>query len=323
MIKDIKFQLINDLSQSDVPLVAILLGTYNGTSFISQQLDSILAQTYQNWILIVSDDGSTDQTIEILHHYQVQLPAGKLKIQGGPKKGFCKNFLSLACDTKIKADYFAFCDQDDVWMPEKLSVAITTIKAYQRPYVPIIYCGRTQYVTKELKHCGKSPLFAFPTSFNNALVQSIAGGNSMVFNLAAKSLIEKVGVVDVPSHDWWLYQLISGAGGVVIYDPIPQILYRQHENSLVGGNNKIFAKMYRVLMLFQGRFQNWNTQNIAALKKIDYLLLENNQTVLKMFEALREANLINRLRLIWGCGLYRQSYFGKFSLIVAILIKKI
>jgi glycosyltransferase involved in cell wall biosynthesis len=308
---------------SDAPLVAILLCTYNGARFLAEQLDSLEAQTYQNWIVFASDDGSTDQTLEILQQYQAKWPFGKLTIRSGHQKGFCQNFLSLACDSEIRADYYAFCDQDDVWLPAKLEVALTNIIANQSDDVPYLYCGRTKYVTKNLKPCGMSPLFVFPPSFRNALVQSIAGGNTMVFNTAAKNLIEKVGMVDIPSHDWWLYQLISGVEGSVFYDREPQLLYRQHEFALVGGNNSFPAKMERVWMLFQGRFQTWNTLNINALKQANHLLVKNHQEIFELFKLLRGARLKDRFRLMGVCGLYRQSRRGTISLYLAALIKKI
>lgn len=308
---------------SDGPLVAILLCTYNGARFLAEQLDSLESQTHQNWVVIASDDGSTDQTLEILRQYQSKWPAGKLTIRKGPQKGFCQNFLSLACDSNIRADYYAFCDQDDVWLPKKLEVALFNIAANQSPEVPYLYCGRTKYVTENLKPCGMSPLFVFPPSFRNALVQSIAGGNTMVFNQSAKNLIEKVGIVDVPSHDWWLYQLITGVEGEVFYDREPKLLYRQHEFAVVGGNNSFPAKMERVWMLLQGRFQKWNTQNITVLKQINHLLVKNHQEILRLFEVLRGAKFRDRFRLMEVCGLYRQTRRGTFSLFLAALIKKI
>jgi len=246
-----------------------------------------------------------------------------MSIRKGPQNGFCQNFLSLACDSDIKADYYAFCDQDDVWLPEKLTVALQTIAANQNIYVPFVYCGRTTYVTEQLKPCGISPLFVFPPSFRNALVQSIAGGNTMVFNLAAKLLIEKAGPLNVPSHDWWVYQLISGAEGDVFYDPVPYLLYRQHDGALVVGNNSFSAKVERVMMLWQGRFQDWNTQNIAALKEVRHLLIKNHQEILRLFETLRSAHLKDRFRLMEICGNYRQTRRGTFSLFLAALFKKI
>jgi len=308
---------------SSVPLVAILLCTYNGAQFLAEQLDSLQAQKHQNWVVFASDDGSTDQTLEILQQYQGKWPSGKLTIRSGPQKDFCQNFLSLACDPNIRADYYAFCDQDDVWLPEKLTVALENIAINQQADVSYLYCGRTKYVNEKLKPCGMSPLFVFPPSFRNALVKSIAGGNTMLFNQTAKLLLEKVGPVDVPSHDWWMYQLVSGVEGIVFYDPKPYVLYRQHEFALVGGNNSFSARMERIWMLLQGRFQNWNTQNINALKQVDHLLVKNHQEILRLFEVLRGAKLRDRFRLLQVCGLYRQTRRGTFSLFLAALIKKI
>jgi len=313
----------NLVANSNSPLVGILLCTYNGARFLAEQLDSLEVQTHQNWMVIASDDGSTDQTLEILQQYQAKWPNGKLTIRSGPQKGFAQNFLSLACDPNIRADYYAFCDQDDVWLPEKLTVALENIASNQPADVPYLYCGRTKYVTEKLKPCGMSPLFVFPPSFRNALVQSIAGGNTMVLNHAAKLLLEKVGLVDVSSHDWWMYQLVSGVEGGVFYDPKSYVLYRQHEFALVGGNNSFPAKMERVWMLLQGRFQKWNTQNIEVLKQVSYLLVKNHQDILSMFEILRNARLKDRFRLLEVCGLYRQTRRGTFSLYLAALIRKI
>lgn len=308
---------------SGLPTVAILMCTYNGARFLREQLESLQLQTHQNWVLIVSDDGSSDQTIDILQQHKSQWPPGKLTIQIGPKKGFCQNFLSLACDPKIQADYYAFCDQDDVWLPNKLEVSLKKIILNQVPKVPYLYCGRTQYVTANLKPCGKSPLFVFPPCFRNALVQSIAGGNTMVFNDAAKKIIEEAGVLDVPSHDWWVYQLVSGVDGHIFYNNEASVLYRQHEDALVGGNRSLFSKVERAWKLFQGSFQHWNTQNITALKQVNHLLAEHNQETLRMFEVLRGAKLKDRLRLLGICGLYRQTRRGTLSLFLATLIKKI
>ena len=311
------------LNSTSMPLVVILLCTYNGNCFLAEQLDSLETQTYSNWVVVASDDGSTDQTLETLRSYQDKWPTGKLTIRKGPKSGFCSNFMSLTCNSNIKGDYYAFCDQDDVWLPTKLSVAIENILVNQIKQVPYVYCGRTHYVNYQLKPCGSSPLFTFPRTFRNALVQSIAGGNTMVFNQATKSLIEMAGVLEVVSHDWWLYLLVSGAEGNVFYDPVPQLLYRQHEHALVGGNDSLLSKSRRILYLLQGRFHKWNTLNINALMQINHLLAKNNQEILKMFYLLRGAGLKDRFRLLEVCGIYRQTRRGTLSLFLAALLKKI
>ncbi len=306
--------------------VAILMGAKNGQHFLAEQLDSLVSQTHQNWVLYVSDDGSTDETLQILKNYQASWPEGKLILRKGPQRGFCVNFLSLACDPEIKADYYAFCDQDDMWLPNKLTVALDNIAAHQVHAgipLPYLYCGRTNYVADDLKPIGISPLFVFPPKFRNALVQSIAGGNTMVFNRGTKSALEKVGIVSVPSHDWWLYLLVSGIGGSVYYDKVPQILYRQHDASIVGENRSFTSKCFRAYTLLRGRFRNWNTKNIHALCLARGMLTEDNQEILRLFKIMRNANMIDRFRLMEVCGLYRQTWRGTMTLFLAALFKKI
>jgi glycosyltransferase involved in cell wall biosynthesis len=305
------------------PTVAILLATFNGEKFLAEQLDSLQAQTVSSWRLYVSDDGSTDFTLDIIRRYQNLWGEDKLHFKNGPQKGFAQNFLSLACDPSIKADFYAFCDQDDVWLPEKLSVAIEHITNKSSSGQLYAYGGRTIYTDENLKQTGMSPLFVFPRTFRNALIQSIAGGNTMVFNQATKTLLESVGMVPSPSHDWWLYQLVTGAGGVMYYDPEPYIFYRQHDRSLVGSNTSLKSLLIRFRMLMNGRFKDWTDKNIQSLNMaINFLNLENIET-LKLLEKMRNANFNDRLRLIQVSGLYRQTKRGTFSLAIASMLRKI
>ena len=122
-----------------------------------------------------------------------------------------------------------------------------------------------------------------PRSFRNALVQSIAGGNTIVFNQAAKDLLEKSGLQQVVSHDWWLYQLDKAAGGNVYYDSESTVLYRQHNGCLVGSKNGFRAKIDRICYVFSGRFKAWNTLNYQALMNISNLLSKDNQDILTTF----------------------------------------
>ena len=151
-----------------------------------------------------------------------------------------------------KAEFYAFSDQDDVWMEDKLTRVMAYFGMNSESELPRVYCGRTQLVDEKLNFIGFSPLFSLLRSFRNAVVQSIAGGNTMVFNQAAKELLEKAGMQQVVSHDWWLYQLIKGAGGVVYYDPEPSILYRQHEGCMVGANSSIMARVDRMAYVLNG-----------------------------------------------------------------------
>lgn len=313
----------NLVKASLTPSIAILLGSYNGGLYLTEQLESIANQTYQNWRLIVSDDGSVDNTVDLIQAFTAQYGADKVRLRQGLRQGFSRNFLQMACDPGIRADYYAFCDQDDVWMPHKLQVAVDYLASLPNQDVPHVYCGRTAYVRDDLKPYAFSPLFVFPRTFRNALIQSIAGGNTMVFNQAAKDLLEQVGTVASPSHDWWLYQLVTGAGGDVYYDPEPTILYRQHAQALVGGNTSILAKIERLGMVYRGQFKRWSDQNIECLRIAEPYLTQDAREVLELFARMRQAGFKDRLRMFNVCGLYRQTWQGTWSLMLAALCQKI
>ena len=101
--------------------VAILMGTCNGARFLRAQLDTIAAQSHRDWRLVASDDGSADGTRAILAAFRDRHGPGRVEIRPGPRRGFAANFLWLAGDPGIGADYYAFADQDDLWHPDRLA----------------------------------------------------------------------------------------------------------------------------------------------------------------------------------------------------------
>lgn len=303
--------------------VCILMSTFNGEKYLAEQLQSIEEQTHKNWRLVISDDGSRDNTLQVAKEFQEKWGHDRLEIRQGPQQGFCLNFLSMACDANIKADFYAFADQDDVWLSDKLERAIAYFNENNESHLPRAYCARTKIVDENLTPLGFSPEFTLPRSFRNALVQSIAGGNTMMFNQAAKTLVEQAGLQKAVSHDWWLYLLIKGAGGIFYYDPQPSLLYRQHSHAAIGANASFKAKIERILFVFNGRFKYWNSLNYAALCNIRHLLTKDNQDILDIFGKFRGAKLKDRVRLLEVCGLYRQTWRGTLSLWIATIINKI
>lgn len=303
--------------------VAILLCTHQGQRFLQEQLDSFSDQTHKNWKVWVSDDASDDRTLEILAHFQKKVGADRFFILSGPNTGFCTNFLSLACNEAIEADFYAYSDQDDYWKSDKLERALKFLQSVPK-LTPALYCSRTELVDAHGKHIGFSPLFKKPANFKNALMQNVGGGNTMVFNEAARLLLMKAGVgVQVVTHDWWAYQLISGAGGDVFYDPYPSLFYRQHENNLVGMNSTWSARFKRIKMLWGGRFKNWNDSNIAVLHELQHMLTPENLETFERYVRARQMSLIPRLIHLKRIGIYRQTVFGNLGLIAAAIFRKI
>lgn len=309
--------------------IAILLCTYNGSTFLSEQLDSFTHQSLANWQLFVHDDASTDNTCDLIEQYQASVQQKVTLQRNTSSKGFAKNFLSTICTTpNDSADFFALSDQDDIWQKDKLSRAVDYLKTLS-PDIPALYCARTETSDAQGQPLSFSPLFSKKPSFKNALVQSIAGGNTMVFNKAAKILITKAsGNIDVIGHDWWIYLLITGAGGHVFYDPHPSILYRQHENNLIGDNSHFLARVTRLKLLLNqlllnNRFKKWLDRNIVALNTCRDLLDEQNIQTLNAFIAGRQQSFFKRCCNLYSLDLYRQTFLGNIALMIGIALNKV
>ena len=306
-----------------MPQIAILMCTYNGEQFLSEQLDSIQNQDYKNWTLYVNDDGSKDKTLAILKTYQKKWGLKKLHIRRGPQKGFCQNFLNIINDPKIKADFYFLCDQDDVWMPHKLSQTLKKLSKLN-PLKPKLYCARTTYVSSDAKRIlGQSDLFLKPPSFKNALIQSIAGGNTMAFNNHLKKIAQKYPEVNVVSHDWWLYILNELVGGQTLYDFNSTIWYRQHSRSLIGANTGLIAKLKRLRMLLNGKYREYNTMHLNAFYKIYLDGLRSNIKLIDQFSIQREGALKVRWKMIHKLGIYRQTWDGHMALYLGAILHKL
>jgi glycosyltransferase involved in cell wall biosynthesis len=301
--------------------VAILLATRNGAQFLPEQLETYVSQSVSDWRLFASDDASEDSTVAILQDFQSRVRQ-EVSIRRGPSKGFCENFMSLARDPTIRAEYYAFSDQDDIWENDKLRRAVAQLDQIPAE-LPGLYFSRTELIEESgCATIGMSPLFRRPPSFSNALVQNIGGGNTMVFNNKTKLLLERT-QVPVVSHDWWTYQIVSAAGGIAIYDPISSVKYRQHAQNVVGSNIGWRARLRRGGLLLGGRFAHWNKVNLGALRSMSPSITKSNLEVLERFDRSRRTKLAGRLWHLRRSGAYRQTALENLSLYVAAALNKL
>lgn len=303
--------------------VAVLMCTRNGEKFLVEQLESIERQSHRNFHVFISDDGSTDSTLAILQQQQRSWGGDRISLFNGPGKGFATNFLSLSCNPEVDADFFAWCDQDDIWHEDKLKKATEWLSGVPAD-IPALYCSRTELVSEVGQPIGFSTLFPRKPDFCNALVQNIAGGNTMVFNRELMMLLREAGdSVPAVSHDWWAYLLVSGCGGKIFYDSNPSILYRQHDSNCVGANTGVRESGKRVKQLLHGRYRQWMDQNIVALQAISHRFTPENRNTLELFSRARKGNLFKRLAGMRRAGVYRQTYLGNIGLLAAILIRRV
>lgn len=300
---------------------SILMSTFNGEKYLAEQLQSIEDQTDDNWIVAASDDGSTDLTLEILKYFQSRWGKDRLTIYAGPQAGFAANFMSLIGNKSVRSDYFAFSDQDDIWHPDKLKRGINSI-ANIGETKPALYCSRTELVDADGSICGKSVLFAGQKNFKNALVQSIAGGNTMIFNTCSRDLLASLAdkTQKIVSHDWMMYQLVSGADGHIEYDSWESVKYRQHGANLVGSNSGLVAKLHRGLQFAGGRYRRWNDMNVAALECLNGELSHYARADLKEFIELRDGAATRQIKHLIKPKFKRQTKASTLALSIGLML---
>lgn len=308
------------------PTVHILLATYNGERFLAEQLESIARQTYDCWTLTVSDDGSTDNTLDIVQRFASKVHQPVTVLQGPQRGSSTANFCNLISHTIFgnDLDLYAFCDQDDVWHEEKLASAcnwhIQNTSIHFR-----LYCSRTLYVNEFLRPIGLSPDLNRPPSFGNALVQNIASGNTMVFDAAILTYLKRVSPSHFVWHDWTTYLIATAMNGLVFFDKIPSVSYRQHALNVLGSNNnyKSFAKTINAI--FEDRYKCW--LDLITLSILDILSVTptNSLNIFKEFILIRthKCTIIRFYKFISSKNIRRQGIISNILFAITLLFRKI
>ena len=144
----------------------------------------------------------------------------------------------------------------------------------------------------------------------------------MIFNNSIKNILEKKGLVDHESHDWFVYQIATAIGSKVIYDKVPQILYRQHSNSIIGGNNSIYNKFIRIRSMLEGNHKKRNQKNIIALmQNTDKYTYQSKKITFELYTYMKSKKNFSLYKL-FRLGLYSQSISGNLSLILSVILRK-
>ena len=225
--------------------VLIMLSSYNGEAYIRQQLDSILSQTYQGLDIVVRDDGSTDNTCVILSEYEKKYD--NITVIYGENIGCAMSFwklLEYAVHKRSIYSYYAFCDQDDYWMEQKIASAVDKLKKEAlSEKKAMLYCSNLKIADRKLNIIG-SMRNNLPEVNNKAksLVESFATGCTMVFNRQLLELATYYQVQHLAVHDLWIFHTCMFLGKIV-YDPNAYILYRQHGNNAIGSKTSLSQRL--------------------------------------------------------------------------------
>ena len=337
------------MQTQDLPLVHILMATCQGESFLQEQLDSIRLQTYTNWVLHISDDASSDQTLEIVQAFKDLVEGAghfvdqeqqrsnpgqaKVHVAQGPQKGPTQNFLKLvteigACEEEhaqqaVKKngvslsanDLVAFCDQDDVWLPEKLERAVAWHLKERKANTacadrPMLYAARSYVVNETLEHMGLSKSPQGPLGFNAALVENVLSGNTMVMNVPLIRILKCIEWPNSVWHDWSAYLVATGCDGCVHWDKEPLVFYRQHPQNVIGVKTGLVEQFLRAFIVFKGRYKAWTHINLNAMKDIESMLSADALKLVNLYKEIRsEKNIWRRLSLTRHLSVRRQSKF--------------
>lgn len=277
--------------------IAILMATYNGEKYLAEQIDSLLAQTCQDWHLYVHDDGSKDDTLAIVRRYTEKYPE-KITLFDYPAQGSaCRNFMSLL--EKVEASYYMFCDQDDVWINTKIEQECSAMKnlEMQNDNQPIIVNSDLVVVDVNLQTINPSywqyqNIYPdFIKRFEDFSATNVVTGCTMLFNQLAKEAIQKPNVHTI-MHDAWITLCVVANNGILYNMKTPTVLYRQHGHNAIGAKDaKRLTIRYRLqhfvelTIIFCNQYRQLNAISQVSLfayirskiKYKRYILLEKSR----------------------------------------------
>lgn len=301
---------------------AILMATYNGEKFLKEQIESILNQTYQNFVLYIRDDNSTDSTQSIIDEYVKKYPEKIVKVEDNRcAKGACNNFMYLLeyVYNLDKYDMFMFSDQDDFWLKDKVEVTINEYEKVEKKEQPILIHTDLNVVDAKLNMINESflrysNLNGKYKNFNNYLIQNNVTGCTTFINKSLVDLI-KFDIKDIRMHDWY-FALLASAFGQVIFIDKATIKYRQHGKNVLGAKKiKGIRGIYNKLIKNNTIKEDLNKifEQAENFKETYYNdLSDERKKTIDEFCKIRNSNKFNKINVIIKNKFYKQ---GKIRLI--------
>lgn len=287
----------------DEKTVAICMATYNGEKFIKEQLNSIINQTYNNWVLFIRDDDSTDNTKSILNEYKKKYGQKLYVIDNVEGGGNSKRNFAIILDfvkSYFKFNYFMFSDQDDYWDETKIDICMKKMieLEHENPYLPILIHTDLNVADEKLNILSKSffkyrALNCKATDLNHLLVQNNVTGCTMLFNDELNKLID-LKKDNIAMHDWWI-ALVASAFGKIECITTSTILYRQHDNNVVGAT-KVNSIGFVINRLFDNHVKKTIEQSFDQARdfynEYEKKLSLQNQKIVKNFIDIEYKNKI-------------------------------
>lgn len=217
------------------PKVNILLSTYNGEKYLVSQLDSLLAQTYRNITIYVRDDGSRDGTRDILQRYAQKGSVVVLNDVEHKNLGYMESFWRLLRESG-QADYYAFCDQDDIWLPTKVELGIKALER-ENAKLPLLYSSSFAYCDENMNLEGYPAPMKVPIQFKDVMFYTPAFGFTIIINKVLRDIALSAKCLKGIPHDGWC-QKIAASMGKIVYDTAQTAKYRRHSETVTYVSSK-------------------------------------------------------------------------------------
>ena len=302
--------------------VNILMSTYNGQQFLAEQIRSIQDQSYTDWTLFIRDDGSSDNTKEILKDFEHQ--DSRIHLIDNDKSdnlGVIKSFHKLV--NHDRADYYFFSDQDDVWLPNKLELSLKEAQNYLADLPLMVYMD-LKVVNQDLEIMTESMVKSQSHHANTELVQeltenTVTGGVAMINHALAEMWQE---TDDILMHDWYLALLASAFGNLVFIDQ-PGELYRQHSDNVLGARtlSKRFKKWIRPHILFAVYWDLIKNSQKQARHLLQMPLSQSNRELIEAFVTIMDKPMLDRFRILRKYGLRKNKAFHTLVFTTLIVTK--
>lgn len=310
--------------------VDVLLATFNGAKYLPAQIESILSQTYQDFRLLIRDDGSEDNTMEIIQAYQQRFPNKVSLIPSKySKPGPINNFSNLIIQSM--APYIMLSDQDDFWVPEKIELSLQKIIQLEQKLsksIPILVHSDLLVVDQNLKEINPSffnygALNPKRIRFGNLLVQNVVTGCASIFNRALAQISTPI-PENAMMHDWWVALVASAFGEIGLIER-PTVLYRQHGDNTLGAQEFSFSFKYlfkkgRKLYIRRDRsILHENLQQAQALyDQYATELPPPKRKILEKFLNLEKESFIKRRTTLIRYGFYKGRLIQNVGLFLRI-----
>jgi rhamnosyltransferase len=295
--------------------ITILISTYNGENYLIEQINSILNQEGVEVSIFVRDDSSTDSTQDILNELQKK---GVLNWYEGENLGPAKSFIDLVHQAP-DSDFYAFCDQDDVWYEKKLSNATNEIKKYNMNEITL-YTSTYDVVDEDLNFIKKRDMkFNEGLTLPYAIVGKAPSGCTMVFNRKLKEKISEYFPENIRMHDFWTLMIVEAFHGNIITDDTSQLMYRQHMNNTVGFNKGVIIKFKR---LFKSAIYGNNERKKQAKELYKGYKANLPSDSLKTLEYVvnYQNSLSNKVNLLFTKEFYTSSFKRNVLFVISVLL---